>query len=158
MEKMPITLAGYGQLEEELKRLKHVERPAVIEAIAEARGHGDLKENAEYHAAREKQGFIEGRIAELEGRVARAEVIDVKELKGKKVLFGATVELVDCDTEEEITYQIVSDYESNLEKGKISYVSPLARGLIGKSEGDEVSIQMPKGKKNFEITKVSFAG
>lgn len=156
MEKMPITLAGYSQLEEELKQLKHVERPAVIEAIAEARGHGDLKENAEYHAAREKQGFIEGRIAELEARSSRAEIIDVKTLKGTKVLFGATVKLVDCDTEDEVTYQIVGDYESNLEQGKISFVSPLARGLIGKSEGDEVSIQMPKGKRTFEILKVSF--
>ena len=156
MEKLPITKEGYCQLEEEYKRLKSVERPSVIQQIAEAREHGDLKENAEYHAAREKQSFLEGRIQELEDKIARADVINVGNLSGSIVRFGATLELVDCDTEEESTYQIVGEYEANLEGGKISITSPLARGLIGKEEGDEVTVATPGGKKIYEILTVKY--
>jgi len=157
MEKLPITSTGYTKLEAELKHLKTIERPAVIEDIAEAREHGDLKENAEYHAAREKQGFIEGRIQELEHKFALAEVIDPSTLSGPRVVFGAMVDLVDCDTDDEVTYQIVGEYESNLANGKISLTSPLARGLIGKEEGDEVEIKTPSGIRNYEILAVRFS-
>lgn len=156
MNKLPITKQGYEALEQEHKHLKFVDRPAVIEQIATARDHGDLKENAEYHAAREKQSFLEGRIQELENVIANAEIIDVSKLSGKKVLFGATVEIVDCATDEEKKYQIVSEYEANLEKGKISNTSPIARALIGKEEGDVASFISPGGKKEYEILKVSF--
>lgn len=158
MEKAPITKEGYERLEAELKRLKHEERPAVIQQIAEAREHGDLKENAEYHAAREKQGFIEGRIQELEDMVVRAQVIDVSTLSGSRVVFGATVKVVDCSTDDEHTYQIVSEYEADLEKGKISFVSPIARAFIGKEEGDEVKVNTPGGQKTYEILDVAYGG
>lgn len=151
-----MTAEGYAQLEEELKNLKSVERPAVIAAIAEAREHGDLSENAEYHAAREKQGFIEGRIKELEAVISVAEVINPKELSGDVVRFGATVMVADEDTDEETTYQIVGQHEANLEGGKISVSSPLARALIGKSLGDSVEVRTPGGTKAYEVIEVEY--
>ncbi len=151
-----MTAEGYAQLEIELKNLKSVERPAVIAAIAEAREHGDLSENAEYHAAREKQGFIEGRIKELEAVISVAEVIDTSQLSGDVVRFGATVMVVDEETDEETTYQIVGQHEADLEKGKISVSSPLARGLIGKSLGDSVEVRTPGGTKSYEIIEVEY--
>lgn len=153
----PITKTGFEKLEAEHKRLKTHDRPAVSEEIATARDHGDLKENAEYHAARDKQSFIEGRIGELEDMIAKAQVVDVAELKGSRVVFGATVELVDCESDKEVTYQIVGEYEADLENGKISYISPIAKGLIGKEEGDEVTIKTPGGTREYEILNVSFA-
>ncbi len=156
MEKMPITAAGYEAMEKELHQLKTIERPAVIEQIADAREHGDLKENAEYHAARDKQSFLEGRIQELESAIALADVIDVVELSGDRVVFGATVEIVDEDTDEEHRYQIVGEMESDLGKGLISLKSPIARALIGKEEGDSVKVQTPGGTKHYEILSVSF--
>jgi transcription elongation factor GreA len=156
MNKIPITKIGYEKLEEEHKHLKFVERPSIIEQISTARDHGDLRENAEYHAAREKQSFTEGRIQELENIIANAEIIDVSKLSGKKVLFGATVDVVDCQTDEEKTYQIVGEYEADLEKGKISNTAPIARALIGKEEGDTVTFLSPSGKKEYEILKISF--
>lgn len=156
MDKLPITAAGYTDLEKELKNLKSVERPAIIEAIATAREHGDLSENAEYHSAREKQSFIEGRIQELEGRLSLAEVIDPKTMSGNTVMFGATVELVDEDTEEEVTYQIVGEYEADIDQNKLSNTAPLSRALIGKSVGDSVEVRTPKGEKAYEILKVSY--
>ena len=156
MSKIHITKLGHEELEAEHKKLKAEDRPAVIEQIAEAREHGDLKENAEYHAAREKQSFIEGRIQELENIIANAEIIDVSKLSGDSVIFGATVKIVDCDTEEEKTYQLVSEYEADLERGKISVTSPIARGLIGKTVGDETVIQTPGGAKDYEILEVKF--
>ncbi|ODT60421.1 MAG: transcription elongation factor GreA, partial [Phenylobacterium sp. SCN 69-14] len=135
MEKVPMTAEGWQALDDELKRLKTVERPAVIAAIAEARSHGDLSENAEYHAAKERQGWIEGQIAEIEDRMARAQVIDVSKLSGSQVKFGATVSVVDEDTEEEARYQIVGEHEADVKQGKISIVSPLARAMIGKETG-----------------------
>lgn len=155
-DKIPMTAAGYARLEVELKELKSVERPAVIKAIAEAREHGDLSENAEYHAARERQSFIEGRIQDLEAKVGLADVIDVSKLSGTAVKFGATVSLVDEDTEEEVTYQIVGDEESDIKGGFLSISSPLARALIGKDEGDSVEVNTPKGMKSYEIEKVAF--
>lgn len=151
-----MTAEGCAQLEEELKNLKSVERPAVIAAIAEAREHGDLSENAEYHAAREKQGFIEGRIKELEAVISVAEVIDPKTLSGDVVRFGATVLVVDEETDEETTYQIVGQHEANLEGGKLSVGAPLARALIGKSIGDSVEVRTPGGAKAYEILEVEF--
>ncbi|WP_419797645.1 MAG: transcription elongation factor GreA [Terasakiella sp.] len=156
MDRIPMTAEGYAQLEIELKNLKSVERPAVIAAIAEAREHGDLSENAEYHAAREKQGFIEGRIKELEAVISVAEVIDTSQLSGDVVRFGATVMVVDEETDEETTYQIVGQHEADLEKGKISVSSPLARGLIGKSLGDSVEVRTPGGTKSYEIIEVEY--
>lgn len=156
MDKIPMTTEGQKNLEAELKNLKSVERPAVIEAIAEARAHGDLSENAEYHAARERQSFIEGRIQELEAVLSKANVIDPKTLSGNKVVFGATVDVVDEDTEEEHTYQIVGQYESDADQGKISITAPLARGLIGKSSGDSVEVKTPKGSKFYEILDIRF--
>lgn len=156
MDKLPITAAGYTDLEKELKNLKSVERPAIIEAIATAREHGDLSENAEYHSAREKQSFIEGRIQELEGRLSLAEVIDPKTMSGNTVMFGATVELVDEDTEEEVTYQIVGEYEADIDQNKLSNTAPLSRALIGKSVGDSVEVRTPKGEKAYEILNVSY--
>lgn len=147
--------AGYDQLDEELRELRAVERPAVIRAIAEAREHGDLSENAEYHAAREKQSFVEGRIKELEMIISRAEVIDPSRLSGS-VKFGATVTLVDEDTEEERTYQIVGEAEADLERGLLNIRSPLARALIGKDEGDSVEVVTPGGGKSYEIIAVRF--
>ena len=155
MEKILITRAGHTALNDELKTLKSVERPAVIAAIAEAREHGDLSENAEYHAAREKQSFIEGRVKELEGIISLAEVIDPATLSGT-IKFGATVTLVDEDTDEEKTYQIVGEPEADLEKGKLNIKSPLARALIGKEEGDRVEVRTPGGEKAYEILGIAF--
>ena len=156
MDKYPITAPGYARMEAELKHMKSVERPAVIQAIAEARAHGDLSENAEYAAAREKQGFIEGRILELEAMVSRAEVIDVASLKSDSVKFGATVKLVDEETDDEVTYQIVGDYEADLKAGKISVSAPIARALIGKKKGDSIEVATPKGTRYYEILSVKY--
>lgn len=156
MEKLPMTREGFEKLQNELKQLKTVDRHEVIKAIASARELGDLSENAEYHAARERQGFIEGRIAELEDKLARADVIDVKLLDGKSIKFGASVKLIDEDTEENVAYQIVGDDESNLSKGKISLSSPLAKALIGKSAGDSVDVRTPGGVKSYEVIEVAF--
>lgn len=155
-DKVPMTMPGYQRLEEELKHLRTVERPAIIKAIAEAREHGDLSENAEYHAARERQSFVEGRIQDLEDKIGRAEVIDVSKLSGKTVMFGATIVLVDEDTEENVTYQIVGDEESDIKKGFLSISSPLARALIGKEKGESVEVNTPKGTKSYEIVKIEF--
>ncbi len=155
MEKIPMTRAGYDVLDDELRNLKSVERPAVIKAIAEAREHGDLSENAEYHAARERQSFVEGRIKELESILGRAEVIDTTKLSGS-VKFGATVTLVDEDSEEERTYQIVGEAEADLERGLLNIKSPLARALIGKDEGDSVEVRTPGGDKAYEILAVRY--
>ncbi len=151
-----MTEAGFNRLQEELKHLKAVERPAVIKAIAEAREHGDLSENAEYHAARERQSFIEGRVAELEDKISRAEVIDPSKLSGDAVKFGATVTLADEDTDEETTYQIVGQDESDIKNGLLSITSPLARALIGKSVGDSVEVSTPGGSKLYEIVAVEY--
>ena len=156
MEKIPMTAGGNMKLQEELKRLKSEERPAVIKAIAEAREHGDLSENAEYHAAREKQSFIEGRILELEGTISRADVIDPKKLSGNTVKFGATVTLIDEDTEEEKRYQIVGEVEADIESGKLNLNSPLARALISKETGETVEVMTPGGGRCYEIMKVEF--
>lgn len=156
MEKIPMTAAGHEAMEQELKHLKSVERPRIIAAISEARKHGDLSENAEYHAAKEQQGLNEARVAELEDTLARAEVIDVSKLSGKTVKFGATVKLVDEDTDEEVTYQIVGDNEADVKKGKISISSPISRALIGKTVGDSVEVATPGGGKSYEILKVQF--
>lgn len=156
MEKMPITPAGLARLQEELRRLKAVERPVVIRALEEARTHGDLSENAEYHAARERQSFIEGRVAELEDKIRRAEVIDVSKLTGKAVKFGAIVELVDIDTDEDVTFQLVGEDEADIASGKLSITSPLARALIGKEVGESVEVSTPRGSKVYEIQKVRF--
>ena len=156
MEKLPMTADGLAQVEEEAKRLKFEERPAVIRAIAEAREHGDLSENAEYHAARERQGFIEGRLAELEDIISRAEVIDTSKLSGKVIRFGARVKLADEDTDEETTYQIVGSHEADIAAGRLSVTSPLARALIGKTIGDSVEVTTPRGSKVYEIMKVKF--
>lgn len=156
MEKIPMTAVGFERLEKELKQLKTVDRPAVIEAIAEAREHGDLKENAEYHAAKEKQSFIEGRLAELEAVVSRADIIDVKSLAGDTIKFGATVTVVDEDTEEEITYQLVGDYEADITRKLISTSAPIGRALIGKKVGASTEVHTPKGIKNYEILTVEY--
>jgi transcription elongation factor GreA len=155
MEKIPMTRAGHAALDNELKMLKSVERPAVIKAIAEAREHGDLSENAEYHAAREKQSFIEGRIRELESILARAEVIDTSKLSGA-IKFGAVVTLVDEDSDEEKTYQIVGEAEADIERGLLNIRSPLARALIGKGEGDSVEVRTPGGEKSYEVVSIRF--
>jgi transcription elongation factor GreA len=156
MDRLPMTGPGFRTLEEELKRLKSIERPAVIKAISDARAHGDLSENAEYHAARERQSFIEGRVLELEDVIARAEVIDVSKLSGKVVKFGATVKLVDEDTDENVTYQIVGAHEADLNKGRISITSPIGRALIGKTVGDTFEVQTPSGGKSYEVVAVKF--
>ena len=155
MEKIPMTRAGFAALEAELKVLKSEERPAVIQAIAEARELGDLKENAEYHSAREKQGFIEGRIKEIESIIGLAEVIDPTSLSGG-VKFGATVTVVDEDTDEEKTWQIVGEYEANIEKGQLNIKSPIARALIGKEEGDSVEVRTPGGVRSYEVLTVAY--
>lgn len=155
MEKVPLTAKGFAKLDAELKKLKSHERPAVIRAIAEAREHGDLSENAEYHAAREKQSFIEGRIKELEGMIGRSEVIDVSRLSGP-VKFGATVVLIDEDNDQEKTYQIVGEAEARIEEGLLNMKSPLARALIGKEPGDSVEVRTPGGVRSYEIRAVSF--
>ncbi len=152
-----MTAEGFQALDEELKRLKTVERPQVIAAIAEARSHGDLSENAEYHAAKDRQGWIEGRIAEIEDRVARAQVIDVSKLSGDQVKFGATVTVVDEDTEEEGRYQIVGEHEADVKAGRISLSSPLSRAMIGKEVGDVVEVNTPGGVKAYEILKIEWA-
>ncbi len=155
MEKIPLTRTGQTRLDKELKILKSEERPAVIRAIAEAREHGDLSENAEYHAAREKQSFIEGRVKELEAILSRADVIDPETLSGT-IKFGATVHLVDEDTDEEKTYQIVGEPEANIEKGLLNLRSPLARALIGKDEGDSIEVKTPGGGKAYEILNITY--
>ncbi len=155
MEKIPMTRSGAAALDVELKQLKSVERPAIIQAIAEAREHGDLSENAEYHSAREKQSFIEGRIKEIEGLLSRAEVIDPAKLSGP-IKFGATVTIVDEDTDDEKTYQIVGEPEADLEKGLLNVRSPIARALIGKEEGDSVEVRTPGGEKSYEILAVKY--
>lgn len=157
MSKVPLTVKGAEKLKEELHKLKTVERPRVIQAIAEAREHGDLKENAEYHAAREQQSFIEGRIAEIEGKLSNAQVIDVTTLNpGGKIVFGTTVDIVDEDTGKEATYQIVGDDEADIKQGLISVSSPIARALIGKEEGDIVQVQAPGGVREYEIVGVRY--
>lgn len=157
MEKIPMTRGGYDRLSEELKELKSVQRPAVIKAIAEAREQGDLSENAEYHAARERQSFIEGRIGELEDKISRAEVIDVAHLLGSKdIKFGATVTLVDEDTEDKVTYQLVGQDEADIKKGLLSISSPLGRALINKKMHDSVEITTPGGTKVYEVLKVAY--
>ena len=155
----PITTKGAQRLRAELEELKSVKRPAVINAIAEARAHGDLKENAEYHAAREQQGFIEGRIKQLEAELSHAQVIDVASLNaGSRIVFGATVQLADADTDEEKTYQIVGDLEADIKQGLIAISSPVARALIGKHEGDTVTIDAPAGQREYEIIGVRYEG
>ena len=155
MDKIPLTRAGFDKLDAELKHLKTVERPAIIRAIAEAREHGDLSENAEYHSAKEKQSFIEGRVKELEGVISLADVIDVAKLSGT-IKFGATVELVDEETDEEKTYQIVGEYEADIESGKLNMQSPLSRPLIGKDEGDSVEVRTPGGVRSYEILSIKY--
>ena len=155
-ESYPMTLRGYENLKKELKQLTRIDRPAVVNAISTAREHGDLKENAEYHAAKEQQWFVEGRIQELNAKLALANVIDIEKLSGGKIVFGATVTFVDVDTEEERIYQIVGDDESDIEQNKISISSPIARALIGKSVGDTLTIPIPKGKIEVEILEVEF--
>jgi transcription elongation factor GreA len=156
MERIPMTAAGYKALEDEVNRLKTVDRHEIIKAIAEARAHGDLSENAEYHAAKEKQSFIEGRVMELEDQIGRAEVIDVSKLSGSTVKFGATVTVVDEDTDEKKKYQIVGDVESDATHGRISLSSPIARALIGKGKGDTIEVSTPRGARSYEILKVEF--
>ena len=151
-----MTVAGYKALDEELKRLKSTERPSVIAAISEARSHGDLSENAEYHAAKERQGWIEGQIAEIEDKISRAQVIDVSKLSGTAVKFGATVSVIDEDTEEEGRYQVVGEHEADVKAGRISLTSPLARAMIGKTTGDVVEVPTPGGVKAYEIVKVEW--
>ncbi|RBP33418.1 transcription elongation factor GreA [Marinobacter pelagius] len=156
-DRVPMTKAGEARLREELKKLKSEDRPQVIAAIAEAREHGDLKENAEYHAAREQQGFIEGRIQEIEGKLGSAQVIDVTTMENTgKVIFGTTVHLVNVDTDEEVTYQIVGEDEADIKKGKLSISSPIARALVGKDEGDVVAIRVPSGTVEYEIAEVEY--
>ncbi len=151
-----MTVPGYKVLDDELRRLKSIERPAVIAAISEARSHGDLSENAEYHAAKERQGWIEGQIADIEDKISRAQVIDVSKLNGKQIKFGATVTVIDEDTEEEGRYQVVGDHEADVKAGKISLSSPLSRSMIGKEVGDVVEVVTPGGVKAYEITKVEW--
>ena len=157
MQRFPMTKKGHDALQEELQQLKSVDRPRISAAIAEARAHGDLKENAEYHAAREQQGFVEGRIQDIEGKLSNAQVIDVTAMpKTGKVIFGVTVDIVNVDTDETKTYQIVGDDEADIKANKISFNSPIARGLIGKQEGDSVGIQTPAGLVEYEIVEVRY--
>lgn len=156
MKKVPLTKAGFDKLEAELKRLKSVERPSIISAISEAREHGDLSENAEYHAAKEKQSFTEGRILELQDKLSRAEVIDISKMSGDTVKFGATVNVADEDTDEEKTYWIVGEEEAEITKGHLSISSPLARALIGKKVGDSVEVTTPSGIKAYEILSIDY--
>ncbi|WP_339862263.1 transcription elongation factor GreA [Paremcibacter congregatus] len=155
VEKVPMTVEGHERLEAELKTLKHMERPAVIKAIEEARAHGDLSENAEYHAAKERQGFIESRIQDLEGKISRCEVIDPRELSGEKILFAATVHLAD-EEDKIVKYQIVGVDEVDVAAGKISYISPIGRALIGRKLGDEIEVKTPRGETYYEITQIDF--
>ena len=157
MNKVPVTVQGHEQLQTELKQLKSVERPNVIRAIAEARAHGDLKENAEYHAAKEQQGFIEGRIKEIESKLSNLQVIDVTAIDAKgRIVFGSTVELIEEATGSEIVYKIVGEDEADIKTGKISYTSPIARALIGKNEGDVVNFSAPGGEKAYEVVEVRY--
>lgn len=157
MKKTPMTVAGVEQLKVELHRLKTVERPRIIQAIAEARSHGDLSENAEYHAAKEQQGFVEGRIAELDVKLSTAQIIDPKTVNADgRVVFGATLKLLDEHSDQEVTYQIVGDYEADISRGKISISSPIARALIGKEQGDVVEVQVPGGLRNYEILDIRY--
>lgn len=156
VDKVPMTIEGHAVLEKELQSRKSVDRPRIIQAIAEARAHGDLSENAEYHAAKESQGLNEARISDLEDKLSRAEVIDIRKLSGTRVIFGATVKLIDEDTEEEVTYQIVGEYEADVKLGKVSITSPIARGLIGKSVGDVAEVRTPGGQKSYEVLEVTF--
>ncbi len=157
MKKTPMTIAGAEQLKVELQRLKTVERPRIIQAIAEARSHGDLSENAEYHAAKEQQGFVEGRIAELDAKLSTAQLIDPKTVNANgRVVFGATLKLLDEQSNQEVTYQIVGDFEANIAQGKISISSPIARALIGKEQGDVVEVQVPGGLHNYEILDIRY--
>ena len=156
MERIPMTADGCRALEEEINHLKNVERHEIIKLIAEARAHGDLSENAEYHAAKERQAFIEGRVLELEDKLSRADIIDISKLSGTTVKFGATVTLIDEDTDAKVKYQLVGDLEANAKKGRISISSPIARALIGKSKGDTVEVAAPGGARSYEILKVEF--
>ncbi|MDR3525959.1 MAG: transcription elongation factor GreA [Rhizomicrobium sp.] len=156
MERIPMTASGYKALEEEINQLKNVERHSVIAMIAEARAHGDLSENAEYHAAKERQSFIEGRVIELEDQIGRADVIDVSKLSGATVKFGATVTLIDVDTNDQRKYQIVGDFEAQPKNGRISISSPIARAIIGKSVGDTVEVAAPGGARSYEVLKVQW--
>ena len=156
MSNFPITAQGLEKMQTDLKNLKQVERPNVIKAIAAAREHGDLKENAEYHSAREKQSFIEGRIVDLEDKISRVQIVDPSKITGKIIRFAATVTLFDVDNEQEVIYKIVSEYEADINNNLISIASPIAIGLIGKEEGDEVTIKTPKGDKLYEIVKVEY--
>jgi transcription elongation factor GreA len=156
MERVPMTVEGYAVLEAELHRLKSEERPRIILAISEARAHGDLSENAEYHAAKEAQGLNESRVAELEDKIGRAEVVDTAKLSGTTIKFGATVTLVDEDTDEKVKYKIVGDLEANVRDGKISISSPIARALIGKSKGDTAEVTTPKGPRSYEVLKIEW--
>jgi transcription elongation factor GreA len=156
MDKVPMTASGHQAMLEEIKHLKAVERPRIIKAITEARAHGDLSENAEYHAAKDQQGWIEARVAELEDKVSRAEVIDVTKLSGDTVKFGAFVTLVDEDSDEQSVYQIVGEFEADVKKGKISVTSPIARAIIGKKKGDSVEVMTPGGGKSYEIIKIRY--
>jgi transcription elongation factor GreA len=156
MDKVPMTSSGHQAMLEEIKHLKSVERPRIIKAITEARSHGDLSENAEYHAAKDQQGWIEARVAELEDKVSRAEVIDITKLSGDTVKFGAFVTLVDEDNDEQSVYQIVGEFEADVKKGKISVTSPIARAIIGKKKGDSVEVMTPGGGKSYEIVKIRY--
>ncbi|MFQ3360543.1 MAG: transcription elongation factor GreA [Alphaproteobacteria bacterium] len=156
MEKVPMTVLGYEDLQQEIKKLKTIERPLIIEAIAEARKHGDLSENAEYHAAKEQQSLNEGRISDLEDKLSRATVIDISKLSGDTIKFGAKIKLIDEDTEEESSYQIVGEFESDVSKGKLSITSPIARALMGKAKGDSVEVATPGGGKSYEVLAVDY--
>ncbi len=156
MERVPMTTEGFKHLEAELQRLKAEERPRIIQAIAEARSHGDLSENAEYHAAKEAQGLNEAKVAELEDKIGRAEIVDTSKLSGETIKFGATVTLVDEDTDEKVKYKIVGDLEADVRSGKISISSPIARALIGKSKGDTAEVTTPKGARSYEVLKVEW--
>ncbi len=156
MDKVPMTAEGHSAMMDEVKHLKSVERPRIIKAIEEARSHGDLSENAEYHAAKEQQGWTEARVAELEDKLSRAEIIDISKLSGDVVMFGAKVTLIDEETDEKTAYQIVGEFEADVKKGKISVSSPIARAIIGKRKGDSVEVNTPGGGKSYEIAKVSW--
>ena len=156
MDKVPMTIEGFASLEAELQRLKSIERPRIILAISEARSHGDLSENAEYHAAKEQQGMNEAKLADLEDKLSRADVIDISKLSGSTVMFGATVQLEDEDTEDKVTYKIVGDYEAEVRKGKISISSPIARALIGKRKGESVEVTTPKGARSYQILSIKY--
>lgn len=156
MDKVPMTFQGYRALDEDLKRLKTIERPAVTVAIGEARLHGDLKENAEYHAAKDRQGWIEGQIVQIGDMIARAQVIDVTKLSGTQIKFGATISVIDQDTEEQARYQIVGEHEADVKEGRVSITSPIARAMIGKESGDLVEVKSPGGLKAYEVMKVEW--